>query len=53
MMLLEGLHRACIHLKKKSPIRAQPRHKSSAKKEEPCLLEPVQVIHSKKEEEEE
>lgn len=50
MMLLEGLHRVCI---KKSPIRAQPRHKSSAKKEEPCLLEPVQVIHCKKEEEEE
>ena len=50
MMLLEGLHRVCI---KKSPTRAQPRHKSSAKKEEPYLLEPVQVIHSKKEEEEE
>jgi len=38
MIPLEGLHRVCI---KKSPIRAQPRHESSAKKGEPCPPEPV------------
>jgi len=47
---LTRAHRACI---KKSPIRAQPRHESSAKKEEPWPSEPVQVIHCKKEEDEE
>jgi len=38
MIPLECLHRVCI---KKSPIRAQPRHESSAKKGEPCPPEPV------------